>query len=377
VNKILYRYIAANVILPFVLSTTFFVLFLLTFQLFKVTALVIKKGVAISLVVELVYHIAVTFLPIAIPLSALFATIYVMGKMSEDSEIIVMRSFGLPMKDLFKPLLILGLFIGAATFAANSALIPRSKKEFKRIITILTSRGFVADIREGNFYTEIPNVTIFSDEVEQDGELLKNVFIHLVERKGKSEKVIFAKEGTLSKIDELVAGSPDIRLRLKEGNIVQVNNKREETEKILFQDYDFPIPSTDISGSFVTKDSMRSTKELFDLVSLTEEQRKEREISQKDFFKTQIEFWTRLNTPILCLLFIFLGFALGIQNARGKRRNSSSISLIVIIGYYALFFLGISLSKKGAYPPFLAIFLPTILGGVIGAYFYKKLEWVS
>ena len=117
------RYLASNFIPPFVLSASFFVAFLLTFQLFRIIRIVTNKGVEFMVVLELVGHIAVSFLPMAIPLSALFATIYTMNKLSEDSEIVAMRSFGLKKTTLFLPLLFCGIFIAISIFVLNRNLI--------------------------------------------------------------------------------------------------------------------------------------------------------------------------------------------------------------------------------------------------------------
>ena len=38
--------------------------------------------------------------------------------------------------------------------------------------------------------------------------------------------------------------------------------------------------------------------------------------------KSEIEFWTRYNTPIQVILFMFLGFSLGIKRGRGKTKSS-------------------------------------------------------
>ena len=105
--------------------------------------------------------------------------------------------------------------------------------------------------------------------------------------------------------------------------------------------------------------------------------RKEQRWSVKDFAKAQIEFWSRFNNPLLCILFIFLGFVFGIDNARGKRRNTSSIVILVTISYYVLYFTGISIAKKGNIPVWIVVFLPTLVGTLVGLKNYKKLEGVS
>ena len=93
--------------------------------------------------------------------------------------------------------------------------------------------------------------------------------------------------------------------------------------------------------------------------------------------KSELEYWSRLNTPVQTLIFILLGFALGIKQGRGKSRNSGLISLVILIGYYALFFGGVSLAKKGQVPAAIIVFLPTAIAGIVAFYYYKILDWQS
>src|SRR5690606_17243827 len=109
--SLLQRYLAINFVPPFLVACAFFVTFLLTSQLFRLTSIVVNKGVEFWSVLELFGHIAISFLPMAVPLSALFATIMTLNKLSEDSEIVAMRSFGIEKSQLFKPFLILACVI--------------------------------------------------------------------------------------------------------------------------------------------------------------------------------------------------------------------------------------------------------------------------
>lgn len=383
------RYLAATFIPPFMLSTFFFVAFLLTFQLFRIVRIVINKGVDFSTVLELTGHIAISFLPMAIPLSALFATIYTLNKMSEDSEIVAMRSFGLTKHKLFFPLLILGSIAALGIFSLNMNLIPRSKTEFKNTIVKLTSRGMLTDIKAENFFTEIPNVTLFAEKVDEGGNLMENVFIHI--RRKNEEQVIVSKNGALIKQYSGSWDIPSIRMHLTSGTITKSWKGRKDSENIIFEEYDFPILNNDYTPGFVTKDSMRTSRELRRRVRMDKNKVKELEArgnltpeegawvkEMKDSLpKSELEYWSRLNTPVQTLIFILLGFALGIKQGRGKSRNSGLISLVILIGYYALFFGGVSLAKKGQVPAAVIVFLPTVIAGFAALFYYKKLDWQS
>ncbi len=380
--KLIPRYLAVNFITPFLMSSFFFVTFLLTFQLFRIIKIVISKGVEWSMVFELMGHISISFIPMALPLSCLFATIYTLNKLSEDSEIVAMRSFGITKIRLFMPFLISGLFIGACVYSLNNKVIPASKTQFKNTIIRLTSKGVLTEIKSGQFFTEIPGITLFAEKVIENGRKMDNVFI---QKKGKGsliEQVVVAKEGALIKIHDKEWGIPSVRLHLKNGSIIKrFSDSESDIEKILFQDYDFPLTSGGVISGFVTKDGMRTNSELRKVIDKVTKESLALNLSSRDMekrmAKTKLELWSRINTPIQCLVFVFLGFVLGIKHGRGKTKNTSGRALIFILSYYALFFLGVSLSRKGIIPAHVSVFTPTLLSTLIGAYFYKKLDWMS
>lgn len=381
--KINQRYLAANFITPFLFSTIFFVVFLLTFQLFRITRIVINKGVSMDIILELVFHIGISFLPLAVPLSALFASIYTLNKMSEDSEIVAMRSFGASKWQLFSPFLFMAFFLSLSIFMLNQKLIPLSKTKFKNTIIKLTSRGMLANIKAGNFFTEIPGVTLFAGEVEENGKKLKDVYINKLNKDRTEESIIFARNGALIKKSTGEWGVPTLRLHLQSGNIVKTARDNNIIEKILFEEYDFPILTGGALNTLISKASMKTNTELLKLIKLEEmklEKIPKKNRSKgviKNLMKLKLEYWSRFNTPLQCLVFVFLGFGLGIKKGRGRGRNTGVAGISVLIGYYVLFFSGVSLARGGIIAPVVVVFFPSLIACVVAIYFYKKIDWAS
>jgi len=372
--KIVQRYLAFSFIPPFIISTLFFISFLLTFQLFRITKLVINKGVGFSTVMGLIGHIAMSFIPMAVPLSILFAMIFALNKLGEDSEIIAMRSFGITKFQLFAPFLILGIFISLAVFSLNQNIIPLSKRQFKNTIVRLTSKGMLTDIREGHFFMDIPKVTLFAEKVEDKGKKLRDVFIHLNNKDGKGEKVIFARKGILKKEQIGEWSAPNLRLHLSDGNITKTFTENNDVEKILYEEYEFPLLNEDYRPSLVEKDSTLTSRELIKLIR--EESKKQKPgVFDKSYIKSQMELWTRINTPFQCLIFILLGFVFGV--GRSKSKNTGAMVMFILVLYYVVFFTGISFAQKGFLPSSVAIFLPTFLALVVGIQSYRKLDWLG
>lgn len=333
-------------------------------------------------VLELIGHIAISFLPMAIPLSALFATIYTMNKLSEDSEIVAMRSFGMKKFELFLPLLICGIFIATSIFVLNRNLIPYSKTQFKNTIIQLTSNGVLSDVKAGQFYTEIPGIILFAEKVDDGGVKFQDVFIR-VDKNGE-EQAIFAKNGALIKQETADLRAPTLRFFLQDGNIVKSFDDKSDVEKILFKEYDFPVLKGGGLPGFVTKDSMRTNKELSEVIKLREKKLKSKSVSvaEKNIIKsrlpkTKLEYWSRINTPLQVILFVVLGFCLGIKKGRGATKNSGALALLVIAGYYALFFAGVSMARKSQIPAYVAVFFPTLIISIFSIRLFKKLDWMG
>ena len=370
--KIIQRYLAATFVPPFFLSVIFFVAFLLTFQLFRIMKVVINKGVEFGTLMGLILDLALSFLPMAVPLSVLFAMLFTMNKMSEDSEVIAMRSFGFSKHKLFLPFLIMGIFISLAIFDLSRSIIPSSDKKFTNTVLMLSSRGTMTYIKSETFFTDIPNVTLFAGKVNGENKKMENVFIHYRSADESVERIIFAQKGHIFTGENPEKGIPQLRMRLTKGNMVKLEKGNRDVEKINFDEYDYPLYSRETSPDYIVKDSMRTNSELWQII------KEQRALGRaKEIVKTELEFWSRINTPFLCLIFILLGFTLGIKRARGKSGNTGVIVLTVLVCYYALFFFGVSLAKKGILSVLVVTFAPTVLALVVGLYFYRKLDWVS
>ena len=373
--KIFYRYLAFSFIPPFSLSIIFFVVFLLTFQLFRITSMIIGKDVNLMMVLELMGHISITFIPIAAPLSAIFATIFTLNKLSEDSEIIAMKSFGMNKFKLFLPFVLLGSILAITVFSLNKNLIPYSKIQFREGIVKLTSKGLLKDIKKENFFTDIPGITLFAENVEEDGTKLENVFIHLNRGNDHSEKekIIMAEKGRVIKIKDNKWGASSMRLNLINGNILKFADMG-KVEKILFKEYNFPMFDNVYRSNAVVKNSMLTNDELKNKIK---KNNKSGKINSEGNIKAKLEYYSRFNTPFLIITFIMLGFSLGIKRGRAAQGNPTAVSMIIIICYYVMFFVFLSMAKEKLVIPEIAVYFPTFLAFAIASYLFSKLDWLS
>lgn len=373
---LLQRYLGAQFILPLVVSTFFFISFLLTFELFRLTELLVTRDISLWFTIKLIGNISLTFVPLSLPIAVFFSTIYSMNRLSADSEYIAMRAGGMTKSRIMLPFLLVAGLLTVSVYQLNQNVIPRSNKAFRQKINYLTSSGLLAGIKEGQFFTMIPNVTMFANKATKYGRNLEDVFVHLNES-ATAQKVIFAKRGEL-----LFERSPEtlqekLTLTLFEGNIVG-RSKETDLEKILFEKYVFPISQSQFDERFTIKETMLTSSELEGVLKMTEEQaRTTYGFSKKEFFNAKYEFWNRKNGALICFVFCFLGFTLGITGNRGKSKSSGLVGLMCLLIYYGLYFSLVSLAKKATIPIPLAVFFPVIVMTGLGFWFYRKLDWQS
>lgn len=371
---LLQRYLAAQFILPLITSAIFFICFLLTFELFRITELLVTRDVSFTFLLKLIGNIALTFIPLSLPIAVLFSTIYSLNRLSADSEYIAMRAGGLTKLRILVPFLIVSGILTISVYQLNQNLIPQSNKSFRQKVKYLTSSGLLAGIKEGQFFTLIPQVTLFASEATKYGRELSEVFLS-VKEKNKSKKIIFAKSGQLKFERSNETLSEKLTLTLFDGNIIG-QNKEGEVEKILFEKYVFPISQKQFDDQFSIKETMLTSNELEHVLKMSEKEAEKRyNFNKKDLFNARYEFWNRKNGALICFIFCFLGFSLGITGHRGRVKNSGLMGLLCLILYYTLYFSLVSVAKKEFIPIPVAVFTPVIVITLLGLHFYKKLDW--
>ena len=389
--KVTTRYLAANFIPPFAIGFIFFVAFLITFYMFRIISLIVNKGVELGTVLGMVGNLSVSFFPLATPLAVFFATIYTLNKLSEDSEIIAMRSFGISKFKIYLPFFLVSLLIGGMILSLNSVYIPNANANFKNTILRLTSTGMLTSIKSGQFFTDIPNATLFAEDVSENGDNFDEMFLHLKDKGNVEQRIIFAKKGSLVKLYADEKQPPSLRLHLTDGNIVKINGEGDQVEKILFHEYDFPIFNADTVSGGLDKDSMKTSSELIKTIEARQrdynymlatpaknpEEDKVRKEAKKAITKSQIEYYGRFITFPQIVLFVLLGFSLGIKKGRGGNSSNTIRAIIILLSYYGLYFFLLSMAQRGVLSAALASFAPSVILVFVALYYFKKLDWVG
>jgi lipopolysaccharide export system permease protein len=89
---------------------------------------------------------------------------------------------------------------------------------------------------------------------------------------------------------------------------------------------------------------------------------------QKLIRRWQIRIQQKYALPFVCVVFGLVGSSIGVLPQRTSRATSFGISVVIIFGYYLLSFVTNAMGEVGMLSPFMAAWLPTLLGLSIGLY---------
>ena len=140
---------------PFIV--TFFVsLFVLVMQFFWLYMdELIGKGLGIWMILQLLFYMSATMVPLALPLGILLAAIMTFGNLGESFELVAIKSAGISLLRFMRPLLFVIIGLGGFAFLFNNNIIPVANLKALSLLYDLRNSKPALNIRAGQFNKDI------------------------------------------------------------------------------------------------------------------------------------------------------------------------------------------------------------------------------
>ena len=176
--KKLYKLILRSYLGPLVL-TFFIALFILVMQfLWKYIDDLVGKGLQWNVIGELLFYASTTFVPLALPLAILLASLMTFGNLGERYELVAIKSAGISLRTAMKPLIFLSVFISIFAFFFSNNILPITNLKFKSILYDVRQQKLALNIRPGIFYNGIDGYVMRVGKKDKDGVTIRNVIIY-------------------------------------------------------------------------------------------------------------------------------------------------------------------------------------------------------
>lgn len=138
----------------------------------------VGKGLSAGIVIELMTYAMANMLPLGLPLAVLLAAIMTMGNLGENYELLAMKSAGMSLVRITKPLLIFVSLIAIGSFFIGNNLVPYANKKMYSIISDIRQQRQTLEFRDGLFFNGLDDMSIRVGQQDPETHLLRDVLIY-------------------------------------------------------------------------------------------------------------------------------------------------------------------------------------------------------
>lgn len=184
--------------LPLFMMTFGICLFIVLMQfLWRYIDDMVGKGFGILVLAEMFFYAALFLVPMALPLAILLASLMTFGNLGERLELLAMKSAGISLIHIMRPLIITLAFVSVGAFFFQNNVMPVVQVKLYTLLYSMRQKSPELEIPEGIFYKEITGFNVYVKEKVPETGLLKDMMIYDYSQGFNNARVIVADSGRL------------------------------------------------------------------------------------------------------------------------------------------------------------------------------------
>ena len=353
--NILDRYIINEFWIPFISGSAIITgVWLSADQLRQLFKLITISDTPISLAITILGLHLPEILVTTIPIGVLWASFLVFSRLNNDSEIIALRTSGISLGKILRPVVLFGLLTTFASFAINEIVVPFSGPLARKLEIYSVYKNPFPNTHKNFTYLEKSSKKklrriFYAANYNPDKDLLRNIIILDFTRIGLTQ-IYTAK---LARWKPKKGG-----WELYKGINHYISND-DSLSRVSSFDVFF-IPSGSTPAKLIREISKPKEMNLFKLWTFLELQ-KDATINTDDYYEARVTFHTKFAQPLACLLIALIGAPLGILPRRSSSSWNYIILAIIIFQFYVTQSVCNSMAEANKLMPFIAAWLPNIV----------------
>jgi lipopolysaccharide export system permease protein len=207
-------------------------LFLMQFMMSNLGHLV-GKGLGFATIFKAIALSLPFMLILAVPMGFLFSMLMGFGSMSSHQEITVIKSSGVSLFRMMRPVLLMGLFLTGFLFWFNNNILPETNHQQKVLMSDLKRQKPTMIFEEGQFTSEIDGFSILTQRIDTATNKMYDITIYDY-RRSMRRSIINADSGTIKLNDNM----DQFIIDLDHGELHSFNlNDTSRYQKINFGNY--------------------------------------------------------------------------------------------------------------------------------------------
>tara|TARA_Y100000590_G_scaffold465488_1_gene637933 strand:- start:782 stop:1891 length:1110 start_codon:yes stop_codon:yes gene_type:complete len=316
--SIISNYIFKQIGSYFIYITIFFISLIWLIFALKFIEYVTTNGLDFKDFIIMTSLLLPTIVPALTPITLSFACIWVYHKLSNDNELIIIKSSGFSSFKILKPAILLSLIIGIVNLFLNLYFSPLSKSMFKENQKNLREDIARIAFKEGRFSSLFQDITIYIEKIV-DKNNYEYVFVY-DNRNKKSPATYIAKEAELVQSDILN------KVILKNGNRQIIDKKNSQLSIIKFDEYEVNLDALFKNNN---EARIKEPEEMF-LTELWDEKHKTSgRYDSRQILSMVVEGHKRIIDPLYCLIFTLISLTFLLSDKLVLQSTLKKTSIII------------------------------------------------
>lgn len=189
------KFVIKSFIGPLIL-TFFIVLIILLLQfLWMYVDELAGKGLSFTILAELLFQFSLSFVPTALPLAILLASLMTFGNMGEFSELTALKSSGIPLVRIMRPLFIIIVLLVGVSFFFSDYVLPYSNQQARALLWDIRKKRPDINLQAGTFNHDIDGFSIKVTDKDPNTNRLDKLIIYDHRNKRINPPVTIADSG--------------------------------------------------------------------------------------------------------------------------------------------------------------------------------------
>lgn len=358
ISPSLAKYLSREILSSFFLGAAIFLTLMVLFQAVRLMEFLVIQQVGVLDTLRLFFHMTTSFIPLAIPISFLFAVVLGISRANSEGELIALQVGGIPLFQVFFPVFFFSSVIAAICLYLSLYSVPSANRKFELLVTKLGNQRAMANLKPGVFVDGFLGLTLLAEQIVPAKNEMKKLFIY--DRRSPEHPVaITAKAGILRHN----ADRGVMTLRLSQGAI----HPERAIPASMHQKIEFDVYDINLNVPSPGEGWREFSPPSYTYPVL---QQKIREMHWNPGAQRtlEVELHRRFAMAFSCIVFGALGFFIGILSQKGVRTGAILICMGVGIGYWLSFVIGNAIAARGLLSAGVATWIPNFLFSV-GAYY--------
>jgi len=277
-----------------------------------------------------------------VPIAVLIGTIYSLGQLSRNSEIIILRVSGMSILNIGMTLLRIGLVFTIITFIVGEMITPISEKTAQRMRIKAIDSVIAQDFRSGLWVKDGKNF-VNVEQVLPDAKLL-NIHIYEFDENFQMKAINQAKTGTFN-------GETWDLTDLTQTNLEKTNVKSTHIAKSEWKSLIRP----ELMSILLVVPEKMSAWNLYSYISHLSK-------SKQKTSRYEIALWAKVVYPLACLVMVMLALPFGFLQQRSSGvANKLFAGVLLGILYQVLNKVSLHLGLLNDWSAFTSAVMPTFL----------------